>query len=108
MPCLTDDCRQGRARCVTPLTCSGFDAESAIAALRLTHSLHRVDDFTPAKPGLYAPLREVNEAQEKADTPDDFMTFDGVVDWFAARLSTAALWAGTFAALGWIAWLMTN
>lgn len=35
-------CKQGRARCRTPLTCSGFDTEQAIEHFRL----HRV----PARP----------------------------------------------------------
>lgn len=35
MPCLeTGDCRQGRARCKTPITCSGFPVDEAIETFR--------------------------------------------------------------------------
>lgn len=35
MPCLeTGDCMQGRARCKTPITCSGFPVDEAIETFR--------------------------------------------------------------------------
>jgi hypothetical protein len=55
MTCVMDDCNQGRSPCKTPLTCSGFKADEAIAA---AVKMHR-----PA-PG-YPPLN----ADEDVPTP---------------------------------------
>ena len=47
MPCMeTGDCAQGRARCKTPLTCSGLDVDEAIEMFQR----ERLPRSFPAKP----------------------------------------------------------